>query len=94
MWAGNNFIFIPLGNLPGNTGDTSTGFACVPGPFNDCQFNIPIEVKNCGEYNVYHLKETGACPEAYCFGKFYLDWMIIMKYDHQMIMFPFQRPAD
>lgn len=34
-----------------------------------CTRTYDIGVKNCTDFNVYKLKPTTACPEAYCIGE-------------------------
>lgn len=34
-----------------------------------CHLSIPIRVKNCGSFYVYHLTRTPGCAMGYCAGK-------------------------
>lgn len=42
--------------------------ACVSVQGKCCTTQIPILVKNCSDFTVYHLQPTPACPSAYCAG--------------------------
>ena len=67
-----NVIKVPLhfatGSLPGR-GETVDVKACVLGLWEDCEDPFTIRIQNCGDYNLYYLRPTQSCPEAYCFGK-------------------------
>ncbi|XP_069136325.1 von Willebrand factor D and EGF domain-containing protein-like [Argopecten irradians] len=63
------------GQLPTVPGNSVTLQACYnyrkssgDGDSDCCQASHPIEVKNCGGYNVYHLSRTSSCNMAYCAG--------------------------
>ena len=61
-----------IDSLPPNDGHTHTlttyitNLGCRAGQFEQY---LPILVKNCGDYRVYHLREIRRCFAAYCFGK-------------------------
>ena len=57
-----------VGELPTQVGDEVDVQACVEGPLGECPNTRDIKIKNCGQFNVYYLVATNACPEAYCFG--------------------------
>ncbi|XP_062569509.1 uncharacterized protein LOC134231560 [Saccostrea cucullata] len=42
--------------------------ACLSGSESFCEKNITIQIKNCGGFYVYKLKNTSSCSSAYCFG--------------------------
>ncbi|XP_069136361.1 von Willebrand factor D and EGF domain-containing protein-like [Argopecten irradians] len=66
------------GQLPTVQGTTVTLSACFNygqsvdptfyGGSACCHTSTPIQVKNCGSFNVYHLSRTGGCHMAYCAG--------------------------
>lgn len=41
---------------------------CLSGSQSYCQENITLQIKNCGAFYVYNLKNTKSCSSAYCFG--------------------------
>lgn len=50
-------------------GETVDVVACASHYHGDCCVDAyDIQVKNCGEYYVYNLKQTVGCRQAYCFG--------------------------
>jgi len=62
-----------LGTLPTTTGTTVTVLACQRGFLKCCDLSFPIDVLNCGGFNVFRLTSTPACPGRYCTGLFYLS---------------------
>ncbi|XP_033764373.1 von Willebrand factor D and EGF domain-containing protein-like [Pecten maximus] len=66
------------GTLPSPADGIITGKACINfgqtasaaayGGTTCCHHSLPIQIKNCGSYNVYHLARTPACFMAYCAG--------------------------
>jgi uncharacterized membrane protein len=47
-----------LGTLPTTTGATVTLSACQRGFLKCCDLSFPIDVHNCGEFNVFRLTPT------------------------------------
>ncbi|XP_060067975.1 von Willebrand factor D and EGF domain-containing protein-like [Ylistrum balloti] len=66
------------GSLPTAADGIVNGKACINfgqatsaaayGGTSCCHHSLPIQVKNCGGFNVYHLTRTPACFMAYCAG--------------------------
>ncbi|OWF36676.1 von Willebrand factor D and EGF domain-containing protein-like [Mizuhopecten yessoensis] len=66
------------GHLPSVADGIITGKACINfgqassatayGGSSCCHHSLPIQIKNCGAFNVYHLARTPACFMAYCAG--------------------------
>lgn len=47
--------------------------ACKVGFMSYCDEEIPVRIKRCEKYTAYFLQPTKHCPEAYCFGKNYVN---------------------
>ena len=62
-----------LGTLPTTTGTRVTLSACQRGFIQCCDLSFPIDVHNCGGFNVFRLTPTHACPGRYCTGLFYFS---------------------
>ena len=39
-----------------------------------CVETFPIKVKHCGNFYAYYLSYTSTCDQAYCFGKWLVDF--------------------
>ncbi|XP_056020810.1 von Willebrand factor D and EGF domain-containing protein-like [Ostrea edulis] len=57
------------GNLPSQADGVVSRNACVVGVGSTCESNIPIQIANCGTFNVYYLRKTSATATGYCFGE-------------------------
>ncbi|XP_064594791.1 von Willebrand factor D and EGF domain-containing protein-like [Liolophura sinensis] len=58
------------GAVPVVNKQISTTVCIVASPMYPCALKLPVKVKNCGQYRVYHLQPTPFCPTAYCFNNF------------------------
>ncbi|KAL5015331.1 hypothetical protein ScPMuIL_009601 [Solemya velum] len=56
------------GTMPLQTEGIVVGTACINIGRSCCGQSLPIKVKNCGSFHVYHLPRTHSCPTKYCFG--------------------------
>jgi len=54
------------GTLPTTDGQWVSRNACFHWTDTTCRLNLGIEIRNCGEYNVYRLPNTGSCSYRYC----------------------------
>lgn len=56
------------GTLPTNDEGEVNRTACIVGLYGNCSKTLNIRVKNCGEYNVYHLVPVPQTSTGYCIG--------------------------
>lgn len=57
------------GTLPTNDEGEVNRTACIVGLYGNCSKTLNIRVKNCGEYNVYHLVPVPQTSTGYCIGQ-------------------------
>lgn len=58
------------GTHPKIIGETESSTVCFNTNFNSCAFSLEIEIKNCGDFYLYHLVDTSTisnnCQFRYC----------------------------
>ena len=50
----------------GTTVGASVCFHSYKSPEETCKYSTPIEIRNCGDYFLYYLRDTPECSLKYC----------------------------
>ena len=58
-----------IGELPSEDDGIVEGKACARRYADECYREYEVCVKNCSDYNVYHLSTPDTASDRYCFGK-------------------------